>query len=144
MGEKSSDSNRSPAIEKPLLEETGYEHLRKEKEKINTIEQELYKKVEEYTEQKVKPHQDIFHEEQKELKQRLFDTYETQQIKPLKEEAKCFEDALESAIDKKGRVSRKITKTKEAIEGLSEFELQRAAEKILRDIRRKRVKDKEA
>ncbi len=141
MEEKSSDFDKRPAIEKPSLEEVGYERLHDAKDTIKRIEERIYGEVERYIEQRVKPYEDITGEERKELKQRLFETYKDQQITPLEEDAKVYEKSLGTAINNERRVSRKIVEAKREVK-ISEFDLQRAFERTLRDIRSE--KDKKA
>lgn len=141
MEDKSSNFNKRPAIEKPSLEEVGYERLRDAKEQRKRLEEKIHSKLEGYIEQQIKPHEDIG-EEAKELKQRLFETYKDQWITPLKEDAKVYEDSLGEAIDTERRVSRKLRETEREVRDISEFELKRAFETALRDIHSE--KDKKA
>lgn len=73
-----------------------------------------------------------------ELKQRLFQTYKDQRVKPLEEEAKVCEEYLETAIDKDRRVTRKLEEAEREFKDVSEFELKRSSERTLRDIRREK------
>ena len=143
MGKKSSDFDRSPTIEKPSFEEAIHERLRKKKEKIKTIEQEIYKKIKEHIEKKVKLSGDITYKEKEKIKQCLFKTLVDQLVKPLKEEVKAHENAIEEAITAEARASRKLKEAEEEVKDISEFELQRSSEEILEDIREKREKGKE-
>lgn len=135
MQEKPSNFDKRSAIEKPSLEEVGYEHLRDAKRGIKKLERKIYDEVEKYIEQQVKPHEDITDEEMKELKQHLFETYKGQRVEPLKEDAKVYEESLQAVIDKEGRVIRKLEEAEREFEGISEFELKTSFEKALRDIR---------
>ncbi len=134
MEEKPSDFDRRLAIEKASLEEVGLERLRDAKKQRERLEEKIYSKVEEYIEQQVKPHEDIG-KETKELKQRLFETYKDQWITPLEEDAKVYEDSLGKAIDKERRVSRKLREAEREVKDIPEFQLKRAFDRILRDIR---------
>jgi hypothetical protein len=138
MEEKSGDFGWRPAIGKPSLEEIGFERLRDAKRRIERLQEKIYCKVEEYIEQQVKPHEDITSEEMEELKQRLFQTYKDQRVKPLEEEAKVCEEYLETAIDKDRRVTRKLEEAEREFKDVSEFELKRSSERTLRDIRREK------
>lgn len=141
MEEESSDFDERPAIEKPSLDEVGYERLRDAKDTIKRIEEKIYGEVDDFIEQRVKPYEDITSEEGKELKQRLFETYKDQQITPLKEDVKVYEESLGTTINNERRVSRKIVEAEREVK-ISGFDLQRAFERTLRDIRSE--KDKKA
>jgi len=139
MEEESSDFDKRPAIEKPSLDEVGYERLHDVKDTIKRIEGKIYGEVDDFIEQRAKPFEDITGEEGKELKQRLFETYKDQQITPLKEDVKVYEESLGTTINNERRVSRKIVEAEREIK-ISEFDLQRAFERTLRDIRREKGK----
>lgn len=134
MEEKWGNFDKRPAIEKPSIKKVGYERLRDVKKRIKSLEEGIYSRVEEHIEQKVKPYEDITDEERKELKQRLFETYKDQRVTPLEEDAKVYEESLETAIDKEMRVSRKLVEAEREVKNISEFDLKRAFERTLRDI----------
>lgn len=144
MEDKSSNFNKRTTIEKPSLNEVGYERLRAAKKKIKWLEKKIYGEVDEYIEQRVKPHTDITYAEKEKLKERLAENLINQLLKPAKEEVKAYEESLEKTIGKEGRVKRKLEEVEREVKDIAGFELERLSEQALRDISSEKEEDKKA
>lgn len=140
MENKLSDFDKRPAMEKPLVEEAGEERLRDAKKKIKVLEEEIYKRIEKYIEQQVKPYADIACAEREDLKERLYKAYRTRLLEPFEEDVKVYKDFLEDMIDKCRRVERKREEAERAVKDIREFELEREFKGMLRDIQREKEK----
>lgn len=145
MEDKSSDFDKRPAIGKLSLKEVVDKLLRRAKEEMEEREKEIHQKVKEYAAQKAMKAMDISLSEKQELAARVAEEFKDKIVKSFRESLTTFDEASEEVLDKERRMDRSLQKGKEAIEDISEFSLQEAFGRHLRDIRRsKEKKGKEA